>query len=96
MPTRRTHRRAAVLSAAAVLALTAGCGIDKAAEPFRDAPVAGHDDRPADIINLPDGFSNVATKCDGPNRLYVAYHGDSGYAAVAVVAGDPRCTKAAQ
>lgn len=41
---------------------------------------------------MPDGFSNLASKCDGPNRVYVIFHNDSAYGAVAVVANDPRCT----
>jgi hypothetical protein len=42
---------------------------------------------------MPDGFSNVATKCDHGNRLYVAFHGDNVYAALTVVANDPTCGK---
>lgn len=30
-------------------------------------------------------------KCDGPNRVYVVYHGDSKYGALAVLPNDPRC-----
>lgn len=67
----------------------AGCG--KTAEPFNDAPVSGENTGPAEKINMPDGFSNVSTKCDHGNRIYVAFHGDSAYAAIAVVAADPSC-----
>lgn len=89
--TRRTITKAAVaLAAVAVLAL-AGCA--KMAEPFNDAPRSKTENSaPADVITFPDGFSNLAAKCDGPNRVYVAFHGDSAYAALAVVANDPRCT----
>ena len=45
------------------------------------------------VVNFPDGFTNVAVKCDGPNRVYSAYHGDGKYAAVTVVADDPRCKR---
>lgn len=74
----------------AVLALS---GCSKAVEPFRDAPLRGHDDGPARGINMPDGFSNVAAKCDGPNMVYVAFKGDANRAAISVVPNDPRCTK---
>lgn len=79
---------------ALLLALGLGataCGA-KFTEPFKDAPRSRVDNGdPADLIRFPDGFSNAATKCDHGNRVYVAYHGDSPYAAVAVVAGDPTC-----
>lgn len=82
---------AAALAAAALLLLT-GCN-DKASEPFKDAPRSGKDNgSAADLIRMPDGFSNASTKCDHGNRLYLAYHGDSAYAAIAVVADDPTCT----
>ncbi|MEV0403446.1 hypothetical protein [Actinoallomurus sp. NPDC050550] len=42
---------------------------------------------------MPDGFSNLATKCDHGNRVYSAYKGDSNRAAVTVVPNDPTCTK---
>ena len=75
-------------TAMALVGLT-GC---KASEPFNDAPGSGvTNNQPADDIYMPDGFSNVSTKCDHGNRIYVAYHGDSAYAAIAVVAGDPTC-----
>ncbi|WP_128803679.1 MULTISPECIES: hypothetical protein [unclassified Streptomyces] len=82
----------ALAAVAAAVALTAtGCGA-KYSEPFKDAPRSGHDNgSPADLIRMPDGFSNAATKCDHGNRLYIAYHGDNTYAAIAVVAHDPTC-----
>jgi len=89
---RTTRRRAAIAAATAAttLALLAGCA--KYTEPFKDAPRSGNDNgAPADLIRFPDGFSNAASKCDGPNRVYVAYHGDSGYAAITVVPADPTC-----
>jgi hypothetical protein len=74
------------------LLLLTGCGAQKATEPFKDAPVSQHNDDPAAILNMPDGFNNVATKCDGPNRVYVVFHNDNPYGSVAVVPNDPRCT----
>jgi hypothetical protein len=77
------------LALALAAALLAGCA--KATEPFRDAPRAATNAAPADIVTMPDGFSNVAAKCDGPNRVYVVFHGDSAYGTVAVAPNDPRC-----
>lgn len=80
----------AVIVATALALTLNGCG--KAAEPFNDAPVSGsQNSTPADKISMPDGYSNVATKCDHGNRIYVAFHNDSAYAAIAIVAADPTC-----
>lgn len=85
----RSITAAAALAAAAVLAL-AGCS--KFSEPFQDAPRSGNDNGdPMDVIRMSDGFSNVGAKCDGTNRVYVIYHGDSSYGSPAVVPNDPRC-----
>lgn len=69
-----------------------GCLNNKATEPLKDAPTGARNQDPADIMSFPDGFSNVATKCDGPNRVYVAFKGDENRAAIAVVPNDPRCS----
>lgn len=74
----------------AAAALT-GCS-SKLTEPYKDAPRGGTNAAPADVITMPDGFSNLASKCDGPNRIYVVFHQDAPYGAVAVVPNDPRCT----
>lgn len=69
-----------------------GCGVGKALEPFKDAPMSNiTNDKAADKVLMPDGFSNVVTKCDHGNRVYVAYHGDKAYAALTVVPQDPTC-----
>lgn len=90
-----TRRRLAALGAGVVVGLSvlAGCaGLGgKATEPFQDAPVSGHNDGAATIVNMPDGFNNVAAKCEGPNRVYATYHKDAPYGAIAVVPNDPRC-----
>jgi hypothetical protein len=72
--------------------LATGCSVGKATEPFRDAPRGTTNSAPMDIIEMSDGFSNLGSKCDGENRVYVVYHGDSLYGSVAVVPNDPRCT----
>lgn len=65
---------------------------DKANEPFQDAARTGVvNNAPVDIITDADGFSNIATKCDHGNRLYMAYHGSDPYAAITVVPKDPTC-----
>ncbi|MFL6077967.1 MAG: hypothetical protein ACJ73S_31770 [Mycobacteriales bacterium] len=91
---RNLPRVAAGLAVLAALVLTAaGCG-DKANEPFRDAPRSDTtNSSAAEVIEMPDGFNNLASKCDGPNRVYVTYHGDRAYGSVAVVPNDPRCTR---
>jgi hypothetical protein len=69
----------------------AACG-DKGTEQFRDAPRgADLNNEPADILTMPDGFSNVAHKCDGPNMVYVIFHENRPYGSVAVAPNDPRC-----
>jgi len=84
---RKITAPAAVL---ALLVLLTACG-----EATRDADVGDRVRGSADIIEMPDGFRNVASKCDGPNRVYSASRGNSEIAgAIAVVANDPRCTKA--
>jgi hypothetical protein len=81
------------VSALALIGLSVG-GCSKFTEPFKDAPRSGVDNgQPADLIRMPDGFSNAATKCDHGNRIYIGYHGDSAYAAIAVVPADPSCNR---
>lgn len=82
----------AVVATLVVIAIFAGCGGDKATEPFKDGPrsdVVNNDE--SDILRFPDGFSNVATKCDHGNRVYVLYKGDNSYGAVAVSPADVSC-----
>ncbi|GGQ11847.1 putative small lipoprotein YifL [Actinomadura coerulea] len=87
-------RRRIAIGVAAVVALLASltaCG-DKVTEPFKDAPRSSTTNREAaDIIEMPDGFSNLSTKCDHGNRVYVVYKGDDNRAALAVVSQDPTC-----
>lgn len=79
------------LTIAAALALTS-CG-----ETTEDAPINSRDTIPADVYNMPDGFSNFATKCDRyGNRIYTIWRGNSStgaapYGAVAVSPQDPSC-----
>lgn len=86
---RNGRKVTAAAGALALVGVLAGCG--KLVEPYNDAPVASQNKTPAEVLNMPDGFSNVATKCDHGNRVYVAFHGDATYGAIAVVANDPSC-----
>jgi hypothetical protein len=78
--------------AAAALALSlSSCA--KATEPFKDAPRSGTTNSdPADVIEMPDGFNNMATKCDHGNRVYSTYHADATYGSIAVAPHDPSCS----
>ena len=68
-------------------------GCAKYNEPFKDAPVSGRLSNPAVIGEMPDGFSNWASKCDrSGHRVFTTYHGDHPYGAIAVIA-DPSCGK---
>lgn len=81
------------LAAGAVLVATvAGCG-DKQQEYFKDAPRSDTDWSAAKIITMPDGFSNLATKCVDGDRYTVVFHSDGAYGAVSVVADDPSCNR---
>src|SRR4029453_4331946 len=72
------------------IGLSGACS-GKQLERYNDAPVGVQNTGPADVMNMPDGFSNVATKCDHGNRVYVIFHNDAAYGSVAVVAKDPTC-----
>lgn len=91
MNKRHLHRPLAAATVAVAIVLAASCS-DKETERFNDAPRAdGENNDPAEIITMPDGFSNLATKCDNGNRIYVAFKGDDNRAAIAVVPDDPTC-----
>lgn len=88
------NRIKATITAVAASVLFVGLGAascDKASEPFKDAPRDGQNNGPAHVITMPDGFSNVSAKCDGPDMVYVIFHGDHTYGSVAIHANDPRC-----
>ena len=90
------NRGAGGVAAAVVLAVVLGTSAcnpfgNKATEPLQDAPIASRDTSAAEVYNMPDGFSNFASKCDHHgNRVYVAFHHDSPYGAITVVK-DPTC-----
>jgi len=90
-PPNMKNRIALGLVATAVVLGAAACGMEKQTEQFRDAGRADTNDNPADVITMPDGFSNVAAKCDGTTRVYVVFKGDSAYGSVAVSPEHPDC-----
>lgn len=66
-------------------------------ESGQDAPIATRNTGSAEVLNFPDGFRNVAHKCDGPNMVYSASAGDDTKSgSISVVPNDPRCTGAAK
>lgn len=87
----RFRATAAALTAATALALLTGCS--SLTEPFNDAPISKKDDTPAEVYSMPDGFANVASKCDRHgNRIYTTR--TDGGEAMAVVPQDPSCKAA--
>lgn len=66
-----------------VILLVAACGQDQQEE-YDDAPRGARDDAPADLINMPDGFPNVATKCVDGVRYTVTRRAESSGAGIAV------------
>lgn len=71
--------------------LLSGCDVGKVNEPFHDAQRGGTNSAPMDVIEMSDGFSNVGTKCDHGNRIYVLFKGDAAYGAITVVQKDETC-----
>jgi hypothetical protein len=79
------------LLAALPLALLASGCMDKQTEAYKDSGVSARNNTPAQVIEMPDGFSNLSAKCDGPNMVYVIFHNNNNYGSVAVAPNDPRC-----
>ena len=96
----RRRRRAA----AAVLALTVGalflgaCGagtFDKLQEGYKDAPIGPRVNQDVTIIEMPDGYGNIATVCVDGVRYGTSTvgSGQSEARAISMVL-DPSCAKA--
>jgi hypothetical protein len=90
--TKRTVKISVVLLTLGFALLLSGCGA-KQQEQFHDADRGTENSAPADTIAMPDGYGNLATKCDHGNRVYVLFHNDAPYGAVAVVPNDLTCPK---
>lgn len=57
-----------------------------------DAPVCAADDSGAYVVNFPDGFPNVATKCGAPGiRIFVPRDTDSADRPSVTAIADPNC-----
>ena len=82
---------ALIVAASALFGGACNGGFQKITERFKDAPRGEVNNDPADIVTMPDGFSNVSAKCDGPNRVYVVFKSNSAYGSVAVAPNDARC-----
>jgi uncharacterized lipoprotein len=75
-----------------MVGVVAACGSDsKEFEQFKDAERGTSNTESADTITFPDGFSNVATKCDHGNRVYVLFKGSGSYGSIAVVPDAKGC-----
>jgi hypothetical protein len=69
------------LAAVVLVAGAVGCGETKS-----DSDAGEVNKGPADVLAFPDGFRNVAHKCDGHgHRVFSASRGDTAGAAVAVI-----------
>lgn len=85
-------KKIVLIAAVPVLMLgLSACDTSKYSEQFKDAPRGATNEGAADTLTFPDGFSNAASKCDHGNRVYVLFHENGAYGAIAVVPQDPTC-----
>lgn len=84
----RRHKLA-LLGATGLVGVLGLTGCSAATEEWNDAPIEKKHDGPAEVFSMPDGFANVASKCDGHgHRIYTTRVGPGGGKDVAVVADD--------
>lgn len=101
---RRDHplkRWLAAATVATVVLTATGCDSYNDEHGMGDAPVAtattgrrGGDDTPATCTNMPDGFSNVCTKCVAgakPWRVIITTHTDTAPSAMGLVQDPKAC-----
>lgn len=84
------HRTAASIAAAVMTAALALSACARSSNGTIDAPPGQQDNSPAQIINQPDGWRNVATKCipfQPGKRIYEV----RGTYTVPVIVDDPAC-----
>jgi hypothetical protein len=82
------NRLALVSAAALVVATTAACGSTRQAV---DAGVPLVGTQHGEVIDMPEGFVDVATACYHGTRIYVSATGDYAGSDVQVVPADPTC-----
>lgn len=93
MNRRGSRRTLLAIGALVVSAGLAGCNGANDRDGTGDAPVGKTDPQPVDVINMPDGFSNVATKCvafQPGKRIYQPSNNKGNVQPVIV--DDPNCT----
>lgn len=68
---------------------------DTFGEDLRDVRVDTRNDEPASIIQMPNGYSNVAYKCEGTTMIYSSSNGKTVTAgrSIAVVPEHPDCLR---
>lgn len=89
-------KKIAIAAATVGLALSlSACGsgtFDKIQEPFKDAPIGQRVNQPVTIIEMPDGYANVATTCYKGMRYSTTTVGArTGEARAVSVVADPTC-----
>lgn len=79
---------------AMIAAITVACDSNKYTEPFNDSGRGKEFSQPADVITMPDGFGNAATKCIPGTKIRIAtlYHSDGAYGSIAMIT-DESCPK---
>ncbi len=82
----------AVIGLALVVGSITGCdALNADANGRGDAPVGPVDKSGAEILNFPDTYGNVATKCDGHgHRVFVNTRGDTTGSELVIIA-DKSC-----
>mgnify|MGYP001194428637 FL=1 len=88
--------RSAIVGSAllvAALALT-GCSESQDENGLGDAPISTWDPHPAEIVNMPDDYGNLAVKCHRGNLLYVTTHRYRYASNIWVLPNHPSCKTA--
>lgn len=80
-----------VIIVAVLLIALSGCQSYDNKRGRGDAPVGAIDDAPAEIVNMPDQYSNLATKCVHGHRIIAAT--DNTDRINTVIPNDPTCPR---
>lgn len=81
----------AAVAAVAALSLSACDGLDKMQEQYKDAPIGPRVNEPVTIVEMPDGYANIATVCVDGMRYSSATTGSSNDTRAISVVPDPTC-----